>query len=101
MRISDWSSDWCSSDLVFTNTNPGAAGGIVAAMILTQALYRKTDLTMALNGALAGLVSITAGPDLDNHLLSIGVGGVGGALVVLAVPLLDRLRIDEIGRAHV
>jgi Amt family ammonium transporter len=82
--------------IVFTNTNLAAAAGCVAAMLLTQILYKKVDLTMALNGAIAGLVAITAGPDLDNHLLSIIVGGVGGVLVVVAVPLVDKLKIDDV-----
>ncbi|MEE9209211.1 MAG: ammonium transporter [Kiloniellales bacterium] len=82
--------------IVYVNTNLGAAAGVVAAMALSQALYKKIDLTMALNGAIAGLVSITAGPDLQNHLLAIVIGAVGGGLVVVAVPLLDRLRIDDV-----
>ena len=82
--------------IVFTNTNLAAAGGVVAAMLMTQIMYKKVDLTMALNGAIAGLVSITAGPDLTNHLMSIIVGGIGGVLVVIAIPLLDRLRIDDV-----
>ncbi len=82
--------------IVYVNTTLGAAAGVVAAMALSQALYKKIDLTMALNGAIAGLVSITAGPDLQNHLLAIVIGAVGGALVVVAVPLLDRLRIDDV-----
>jgi Amt family ammonium transporter len=82
--------------IVFTNTNLGAAGGVVAAMLMTQALYKKVDLTMALNGAIAGLVSITAGPDLTNHLMSIVVGAIGGVLVVITIPLLDKLRIDDV-----
>jgi Amt family ammonium transporter len=82
--------------IVFTNTNLAAAGGIVAAMILTQILYKKVDLTIALNGAIAGLVAITAGPDLQNHLLSIIVGAIGGLLVVIAVPLVDKLKIDDV-----
>jgi Amt family ammonium transporter len=82
--------------IVFTNTNLAAAGGVVAAMLATQAFYKKVDLTMALNGALAGLVSITAGPDLTNHLMSIIIGGIGGVLVVVAVPMLDRLKIDDV-----
>jgi len=82
--------------IVFTNTNLAAAGGVVAAMALTQILYKKVDLTMALNGAIAGLVSITAGPDLTNHLLAIIVGGIGGVLVVFAIPLLDKLKIDDV-----
>ncbi len=82
--------------IVFTNTNLAAAGGVVAAMLMTQIMYKKVDLTMALNGAIAGLVSITAGPDLTNHLLSIIVGGIGGVLVVIAIPLLDRMKIDDV-----
>ena len=82
--------------IVFTNTNLAAAGGVLAAMLMTQALYKKVDLTMALNGALAGLVSITAGPDLTNHLMSIIIGGIGGVLVVIAIPMLDRFKIDDV-----
>ena len=82
--------------IVYVNTNLAAAAGVVTAMALTQVLYKKIDLTLALNGAIAGLVAITAGPDLQNHLLAIVVGAVGGGLVVLAVPLLDRLRIDDV-----
>ncbi|MGB0571138.1 MAG: ammonium transporter [Alphaproteobacteria bacterium] len=82
--------------IVFTNTNLAAAGGVVAAMLMTQIMYKKVDLTMALNGAIAGLVSITAGPDLTNHLLSIIVGAIGGVLVVIAIPLLDKLKIDDV-----
>ena len=82
--------------IVFTNTNLAAAGGVVAAMLMTQIMYKKVDLTMALNGALAGLVSITAGPDLTNHLMSIIIGGIGGVLVVIAIPMLDRFKIDDV-----
>jgi Amt family ammonium transporter len=82
--------------IVFVNTNLAAAGGVIAAMLAAQVLYKKVDLTFALNGALAGLVAITAGPDLQNHLLSIVIGGIGGALVVISVPLLDKLRIDDV-----
>ena len=82
--------------IVYVNTNLGAAAGVIAAMALSQILYKKIDLTMALNGAIAGLVSITAGPDLQNHLFAILIGAVGGGLVVVCVPLLDRLRIDDV-----
>jgi len=82
--------------IVYVNTNLAAAAGVVAAMALTQILYKKIDLTMALNGAIAGLVAITAGPDLQNHALAIVVGGIGGALVVVAVPLLDKMKIDDV-----
>ncbi len=82
--------------IVYVNTNLAAAAGVVAAMALTQVIYKKIDLTLALNGAIGGLVAITAGPDLQNHLLSIIVGAVGGGLVVIAIPLLDKLRIDDV-----
>jgi Amt family ammonium transporter len=82
--------------IVCVNTGLAAAAGCVAAMMTSQALYKKIDLTMTLNGAIAGLVSITAGPDLTNHLLSIIIGGVGGILVVFAVPFLDKIRIDDV-----
>ena len=88
--------DIAAMAVVFTNTNLAAAGGVVAAMALSQLLFKKMDLTFALNGAIAGLVSITAGPDLTNHLMSIIIGGIGGALVVVAVPLIDKLRIDDV-----
>jgi len=82
--------------IVFVNTNLAAAAGVVVAMIVSQLLFRKIDLTFALNGAIAGLVSITAGPDLQNHMHALIVGGVGGALVVIAVPLIDKMKIDDV-----
>jgi Amt family ammonium transporter len=82
--------------IVYVNTNLAAAAGVIAAMALSQLLYKKVDLTLTLNGAIAGLVSITAGPDLQNHLMAIIVGGIGGLLVVIAVPLLDKLKIDDV-----
>jgi ammonium transporter, Amt family len=82
--------------IIFANTNMAAAAGAVAALILTQILYKKVDLTMVLNGALAGLVSITAGP-LDPTLFgALWIGAVGGVIVVLAVPFLDKLKIDDV-----
>jgi Amt family ammonium transporter len=82
--------------IVFSNTNLAACGGVVAACLLTQILYGKIDLTMALNGAIGGLVSITAGPDLTHHFLSVVIGAIGGILVVITVPLLDKLKIDDV-----
>ncbi|WP_259781777.1 ammonium transporter [Aestuariispira ectoiniformans] len=82
--------------IVFTNTNLAAAAGVVAASLLTQILYKKIDLTLALNGAIGGLVSITAGPDLLFHFWSIVIGAIGGIIVVVAVPLLDKLKIDDV-----
>ena len=81
---------------IFANTNMAAASGAVAALILTQITYGKVDLTMVLNGALAGLVSITAGP-LDPSLFgALWIGAVGGVIVVYTVPMLDRMRIDDV-----
>jgi Amt family ammonium transporter len=88
--------DASAMSIVYVNTNLAAAGGVVAAIILSQIMFRKIDLTFALNGAIAGLVSITAGPDLQSHLLAIIVGAIGGVLVVIAVPLIDKLRIDDV-----
>jgi ammonium transporter, Amt family len=81
---------------IFANTNLAAAGGVVVAMILAQVFYGKVDLTFALNGALAGLVSITAEPLTPSPLWSIIIGGIGGAIVVFTVPLLDKLKIDDV-----
>ena len=82
--------------IVFVNTNLAAAAGVVAAMAASQLLYGKIDLTMALNGAIAGLVSITAGPDLQSHYLSVAIGAIGGVLVVFAIPIVDKLKIDDV-----
>ncbi|WP_153771450.1 ammonium transporter [Labrenzia sp. CE80] len=81
---------------IFANTNMAAAAGVVVAVILTQVLYKKVDVTMALNGALAGLVSITAEPLAPSVLQAVIIGGVGGAIVVFAVPMLDKLKIDDV-----
>ncbi|WP_278922788.1 ammonium transporter [Pseudophaeobacter profundi] len=81
---------------IFANTNMAAASGAVTALILTQVMFKKPDLTMTLNGALAGLVSITAGP-LDPTLFgALWIGAVGGLIVVFVVPLLDKLQIDDV-----
>ena len=81
---------------IFANTNAAAAGGAVAALILTQLTYKKPDLTMILNGALAGLVSITAEPLTPSLGAATLIGAVGGVIVVFAVPFLDRLKIDDV-----
>ena len=81
---------------IFANTNLAAAGGVVAAMLVNQLIYGKVDLTFALNGALAGLVSITAEPLTPTPLFAILIGAVGGIIVVLTVPLIDKLRIDDV-----
>lgn len=81
---------------IFSNTNAAAAGGAATALILTQLLFKKPDLTMVLNGALAGLVSITAEPLAPTLGQATLIGAVGGVIVVFAVPFLDRLRIDDV-----
>ncbi|MCH1465869.1 MAG: ammonium transporter [Alphaproteobacteria bacterium] len=81
---------------IFANTNTAAAGGAITALILTQVLYKKVDLTMVLNGALAGLVSITAEPLTPTLGVATLIGGIGGVIVVFAVPLLDKLKIDDV-----
>lgn len=81
--------------LVFVNTNMAAAGGVVAALITARMLFGKADLTMALNGALAGLVAITAEPLAPTPLLATLVGAVGGVLVVFSIITLDKLKIDD------
>ena len=81
---------------IFANTNAAAAGGAIAALILTQVVYGKVDLTMVLNGALAGLVSITAEPLTPTLGAATLIGAVGGLIVVFTVPLLDKFRIDDV-----
>ena len=81
---------------IFANTNAAAAAGALVALVLTQLLYKKIDLTMVLNGALAGLVSITAEPLTPSLAMASLIGGVGGVIVVISVPLLDRLKIDDV-----
>ena len=80
---------------IFVNTNMSAAGGVVAALLTVRLIWGKADLTMALNGALAGLVAITAEPLTPSPLSATLIGAVGGILVVLSITTLDRLRIDD------
>ena len=80
---------------VMVNTNLAAAGGLLAALITSRVLFGKTDLTMVLNGALAGLVSITADPLSPSALTAVLIGAVGGVIVVLSVLALDRMKLDD------
>ncbi len=80
---------------VFVNTNMGAAGGLIAALITARLLFGKSDLTMVLNGALAGLVAITAEPLTPSALQATLIGGVGGVLVVFSILALDKLKLDD------
>ena len=81
---------------IFANTNAAEAAGSIAALILTQILYKKPDLTMVLNCALAGLVSITAEPLTPTLGSAAIIGAIGGVIVVFGVPLLDKLKIDYV-----
>lgn len=80
---------------VFLNTNAAAAGGLIAALIVARILFGKADLTMALNGALAGLVAITAEPADPTPLAATLIGAVGGAIVVMSIVAMDKLKIDD------
>jgi ammonium transporter, Amt family len=81
---------------IFANTNAAAAGGALAALILTQIMFKKADLTLMLNGALAGLVAITAEPLEPSLGLATIIGAIGGVIVVFTVPVLDKLKIDDV-----
>ncbi len=81
--------------VVFMNTNAAAAGGLIAALILARAMFGKADLTMALNGALAGLVAITAEPSTPTPLVATLFGAIGGVLVVFSIVTLDKMKIDD------
>jgi Amt family ammonium transporter len=81
--------------VVFMNTNAAAAGGLIAALITAQFMFGKADLTMALNGALAGLVAITAEPSTPTALQATLFGAAGGVLVVFSIITLDKLKIDD------
>ena len=81
--------------IVFMNTNAAAAGGLIAALLVARALFGKADLTMALNGALAGLVAITAEPSTPTALQATLFGAAGGVLVVFSILTLDKMKIDD------
>jgi len=80
---------------VFLNTNAAASGGLIAALIVARILFGKADLTMALNGALAGLVAITAEPADPSPLLATIIGAIGGIIVVFSIVTLDKLKLDD------
>ena len=81
---------------IFVNTNMAACGGVVTSLIVTQLLYKKVDLTIVLNGAIGGLVSITAEPLQPAIWQAILIGAVGGVIVSVSVPLLDKFKIDDV-----
>jgi Amt family ammonium transporter len=80
---------------VFLNTNAAASGGLIAALIVARILFGKADLTMALNGALAGLVAITAEPADPSPLMAAVIGAIGGVIVVFSIVTLDKLKLDD------
>ncbi|MBT3504268.1 MAG: ammonium transporter [Piscirickettsiaceae bacterium] len=81
--------------MVFLNTNAAAAGGVIGALIIAKILFGKADLTMILNGALAGLVAITAGPDTPSPLVATLIGAAGGVLVVFSIIAMDKFKMDD------
>ncbi len=81
---------------VLVNTNLAAAAGVMAALIVSRPLLGRIDLLAGLNGAIAGLVSITAGPDIVTHYWAVFIGSVGGALVVVGIMFLERLKVDDV-----
>ena len=81
--------------VVFMNTNAAASGGLIAALLVAKMMFGKADLTMALNGALAGLVAITAEPSTPTPLLATLFGAAGGVLVVFSIVALDKMKIDD------
>ena len=80
---------------VFLNTNLAAAAGAFTALMLSWAIFKKPDFSMTLNGVIAGLVSITAGPDVINGIWAVLVGAIGGVVVTYSILLLDRLKLDD------
>ncbi len=81
--------------MVFVNTNAAASGGLIAALLVARVMFGKADLTMALNGALAGLVAITAEPADPTPLLAAIIGAIGGVIVIFSIVGLDKMRIDD------
>jgi len=81
--------------MVFLNTNAAAAGGVIVALIVARLMFGKADLTMTLNGALAGLVAITAEPSTPTPLMAVIIGGIGGLIVVFSIITLDKMKIDD------
>ena len=88
--------DMTAVSKIFVNTNMAACAGVVVAILYTQIRYKNLDVTMALNGALAGLVAITAEPLTPSVPVSMLVGGLGSLLAMLTIPVLDKFKIDDV-----
>ena len=88
-------SDAVAVSVVLANTNLAGAAGVLAAMLLSRPVFGRVDLLASLNGAIAGLVAITAGPDIVDHRWAVAIGAVGGAVCLLGMKLLERLKIDD------
>ncbi len=88
--------DIVAMSIVLVNTNLAAAAGVLVAVCVSRPLLGRIDLLAVLNGAIAGLVSITAGPDITNHVWAIVIGGVGGFICTAGIMLLERLKIDDV-----
>ena len=89
-------SDVVAMSNVLVNTNLGAAAGVITALACSRFILGRTDIFAALNGAIAGLVSITAGPDITQHLWAVIIGAVGGVLCTLGIKLLEKLKLDDV-----
>ena len=95
MRLSG-AADAVAISNILANTNLAAAAGVMAAMIVSRPILGRVDLLASLNGAIAGLVAITAGPDIVEHYWAVIIGAVGGAICVGSMKLLERLRVDDV-----
>ncbi len=96
LLVTAGASEMSKMALIFMNTNIAACSGAVCALFLGRCLYGRINILLVLNGALAGLVSITAGPDFSQPLHAILVGGIGSCLATLAIPILDKFKIDDV-----
>ncbi len=88
--------DAVAMSIVLVNTNLAAAAGLLVAVSLSRMIFGHVDLLSVLNGALGGLVAITAGPDMVNHAWAILIGGIGGLVCTLGMRFLDKLKIDDV-----
>ena len=89
-------SDAVNIGMVLFNTNIAAAAGVFSALLVSLFIYKKAQMLLILNGAIAGLVAVTAGPDMSNPLMAVIIGAIGAVLATLASPLLEKLKIDDV-----